>query len=79
MSHLMPGYTMMRRSESNSIINMKQYIGPLRMDAQLTYESSSSSSSSSLSITENSKMHHLPSNAGEFELTQELFNLFRLL
>ena len=76
---LMPGYTMMRRSESNSIINMKQYIGPLRMDAQLTYESSSSSSSSSLSITENSKMHHLPSNAGEFELTQELFNLFRLL
>ena len=29
---LMPGCTMMRRSESNSITNMKQYIGPPRMD-----------------------------------------------
>ena len=29
---LMPGYTIMRRAESNSIIHMKQYIGPLRME-----------------------------------------------
>ena len=29
---LMPGYTIMRRSETNSIINMKEYIGPDRMD-----------------------------------------------
>ena len=29
---LMPGYTALRRSDSNSIINMKNNIGPLRMD-----------------------------------------------
>ncbi|XP_066926193.1 uncharacterized protein [Clytia hemisphaerica] len=30
---LVTGYTMMRRAETNSIINMKIYIGPHRMDA----------------------------------------------